>query len=58
MVTELMQQPVLITSPIWQSLELAAFYPQVLASYEAKLNQRLAQAKTETSRAHYYQNFR
>ncbi|KPQ35955.1 MAG: Lipid A core - O-antigen ligase-like protein [Phormidesmis priestleyi Ana] len=55
MVTELMQQPVLITSPIWQSLELAAFYPQVLASYEAKLNQRLAQAKTETSRAHYYQ---
>ena len=55
MVTELMQQPVLLTSPIWQSPELAVFYPQVLASFETKLNQRLAKADTEASKAYFYQ---
>ena len=55
MVTELMQQPVLLTSPIWQSPELAALYLQVLASFETELNQRLAKADTEASKAYFYQ---
>ena len=54
MVTELMRQPVLLTSPIWQTPELAAFYPQVLASFETELSQRLAKADTE-AKAYFYQ---
>lgn len=55
MVAELMQQPVLLTSPIWQSPELAEFYPQVLAGFESELNQQLAKATTEASKAYLYQ---
>ena len=55
MVTELVKQPILLTSPIWQNPELVAFYPQVLASYEEQLNQRLAKADTESSKAYFYQ---
>jgi uncharacterized protein involved in response to NO len=55
MVSELMQQPVLLTSPIWQSPELIAFYPQVLASLERELKQQLAKANTESSKAYFYQ---
>lgn len=55
MVTELLNQPASLTSPIWQSPELAAFYPQVLASFEAKLNQQIAAADSEETRAYFYQ---
>jgi len=54
MVTELMQQPVLLTSPIWQRPELTAFYPQLLIKYEAALNQQLAHAETKAS-DYFYQ---
>ncbi len=56
MVTELIQQPIFLTSPIWQSPELAAFYPQVLTSYEAELTQQLANADSESSKAYFYQS--
>jgi uncharacterized protein involved in response to NO len=55
MVSELMQQPVLLTSPIWQSPELVEFYPQVLTSFENELKQQLAEADTEESEAYFYQ---
>ena len=55
MVNELLQQPVLLTSPIWQTPELAAFYPQVLKSFENALNQRLAEAETKESVAYFNQ---
>ena len=55
MVTELIQQPILLASPIWQSPELSTFYHQVLKSYEAELNRRLAGSKTELSQSFLYQ---
>ncbi|PZO52669.1 MAG: polymerase [Phormidesmis priestleyi] len=55
MVNELLQQPALLTSPIWRSPELAAFYPQVLTSFENELNRRLAEANTEESAARFNQ---
>jgi uncharacterized protein involved in response to NO len=55
MVKELMQQPILITSPIWQSPELVSFYPQVVASFENELTQQLTKASTESSKSHLYQ---
>jgi uncharacterized protein involved in response to NO len=55
MVSELMQQPVLLTSPIWQSPELVEFYPQVLTSFENELKQQIAEADTEESKAYFYQ---
>ncbi|MFK8183235.1 MAG: O-antigen ligase family protein [Phormidesmis sp.] len=48
-VRELMQKPVLLTSPIWQRPELSSFYPQVLIRYETELSQHLAQADAEVS---------
>ena len=44
MTIALVQQPVLLTSPIWQSAELTALYPQVLTSLENYLKRQTGSA--------------
>ena len=55
MLTELFQQPVFLTSPIWQSPELASFYPQVMASFENELNQKITDSNEGDSKLKFYQ---
>ena len=53
MVSELMRQPILLTSPIWQNTELTALYSQILTGYETKLSQQLIQANAKASASLY-----
>lgn len=51
----MLQQPRLLTSPIWQSPELAQLYPTVLSKLEAHLRTQIKSAGTDSMRSKIYQ---
>ena len=55
MVAALMHQPVLLTSPIWQSEELAKFYPQVISKFEEHLRTLEKTEGSKESKSKLYQ---
>ncbi|MBE9063601.1 O-antigen ligase family protein [cf. Phormidesmis sp. LEGE 11477] len=55
MTVALIQQPILLTSPIWRSTELAALYSQVLTSLENYLQQQVSSDLSNSKRSAAYQ---
>lgn len=55
MVAALMHQPVLLTSPIWQSEELIEFYPQVISKFEEQLRTLEKTEGSKNSKSKLYQ---
>jgi len=49
MVIELMRQPILLTSPIWQSAELSSLYPNVTAALESTLLSNLSSQDVDSA---------
>ena len=55
MVIALMHQPVLLTSPVWRSGELAEFYPQVVSRFEEHLSTLEKSEGSEALKSKLYQ---